>query len=224
MSMSPKMKTRRMAVVLAVLGVSALTALSASAAGGFTDVPDGHVFEADIQWMKDSGVSKGCNPPANTEYCPEDATTRGHMSAFLHRLATGRIVDAGTLDGHDSSEFVMDGDPIDADTLDGFDSSDFVKTGTAFGDADTLDGKDSSAFLGSTVNVRTNSDSFPIGILTEVRASCNVGEVLIGGGFSSGGLSVNITESYPDGQDWVVSGTATVLASVTAHALCAATG
>lgn len=46
---------------------------------------DGNTFEADIDKLATAGVTKGCNPPANTEYCPSDFVTRGQMAAFLHR-------------------------------------------------------------------------------------------------------------------------------------------
>jgi hypothetical protein len=30
-------------------------------------------------------VTKGCSPPANTKFCPNNHVTRGQMAAFLHR-------------------------------------------------------------------------------------------------------------------------------------------
>lgn len=50
----------------------------------FTD-DDGNTFETDIDKLATAGVTKGCNPPTNTEYCPDDFVTRGQMAAFLHR-------------------------------------------------------------------------------------------------------------------------------------------
>jgi hypothetical protein len=32
-----------------------------------------------------AGVTKGCNPPANTKFCPKDPVTREQMAAFLKR-------------------------------------------------------------------------------------------------------------------------------------------
>jgi hypothetical protein len=32
-----------------------------------------------------AGVTLGCNPPTNDEYCPDDLVTRGQMAAFLKR-------------------------------------------------------------------------------------------------------------------------------------------
>ena len=52
--------------------------------GFFTD-DDGHLFEADIDSIADEGVTKGCNPPTNNRYCPDDDVTRGEMAAFLRR-------------------------------------------------------------------------------------------------------------------------------------------
>jgi Polysaccharide lyase 14/S-layer homology domain len=52
--------------------------------GSFLDTQDSP-FTADIEWLADVGVTKGCNPPANTRFCPDDAVTRGQMAAFLHR-------------------------------------------------------------------------------------------------------------------------------------------
>src|SRR5690606_41394018 len=46
---------------------------------------DGHVFESDIERLASAGVTRGCNPPANDRFCPDDFVTRGQMAAFLHR-------------------------------------------------------------------------------------------------------------------------------------------
>jgi S-layer homology domain len=43
------------------------------------------VFSASIQWLADQGITQGCNPPANTKYCPNDYVTRGQMAAFIVR-------------------------------------------------------------------------------------------------------------------------------------------
>jgi len=51
---------------------------------GFDDIV-GHTFEADIEWAAEVGVTKGCNPPANTLFCPNDSVTREQMAAFLNR-------------------------------------------------------------------------------------------------------------------------------------------
>ncbi|MFP3914775.1 MAG: Ig-like domain-containing protein, partial [Actinomycetota bacterium] len=59
----------------------------------FTD-DDGHVFEGDIDLLAAAGVTRGCNPPQNDEFCPDDELTRGQMAAFLVR-ALGYTDDGG---------------------------------------------------------------------------------------------------------------------------------
>ena len=75
----------------------------AFAAAGFIDVDDDSVFVADIQWMKDNGITKGCNPPTNNKFCPKNSVTREQMSAFMHRLAISQVVDADKVDGKDAA-------------------------------------------------------------------------------------------------------------------------
>jgi hypothetical protein len=43
------------------------------------------VFENDIAKLATAGITKGCNPPANTEFCPRDFVTREQMAAFIRR-------------------------------------------------------------------------------------------------------------------------------------------
>ena len=43
------------------------------------------VFEADIQALAEADITRGCNPPLNNEFCPEQFVTREQMAAFLHR-------------------------------------------------------------------------------------------------------------------------------------------
>lgn len=51
---------------------------------GFVD-DDGSVFAADIAALAASGITRGCDPPANSRFCPDRPVTRGEMAAFLHR-------------------------------------------------------------------------------------------------------------------------------------------
>jgi hypothetical protein len=46
---------------------------------------DDSIFEADIEKLAAAGITKGCNPPTNNMYCPNNVVTRGQMAAFLHR-------------------------------------------------------------------------------------------------------------------------------------------
>lgn len=79
------------------------------AAGGFTDVDDSNVFKDDIQWMADNGITKGCNPPLNDEFCPKDKVSREQMAAFIHRLSDAGVVDAATLEGATLDEVIAAG-------------------------------------------------------------------------------------------------------------------
>jgi hypothetical protein len=56
-----------------------------SDADAFED-DDGIVFESEINALAASGITNGCNPPANTRYCPDRPVRRGEMAAFLSRV------------------------------------------------------------------------------------------------------------------------------------------
>jgi hypothetical protein len=52
--------------------------------GRFSD--DEHtVHQSDIDTIAAAGITRGCNPPLNTEFCPTDPVSRGEMAAFLKR-------------------------------------------------------------------------------------------------------------------------------------------
>jgi hypothetical protein len=46
---------------------------------------EGSVFENAINKVAAAGVTQGCNPPANTNFCPARDVTRGEMAAFIKR-------------------------------------------------------------------------------------------------------------------------------------------
>ncbi|MET0567245.1 MAG: S-layer homology domain-containing protein [Acidimicrobiia bacterium] len=92
-------------VTLLVVG-ALLVPAAVYASHQFTDVPNSHTFHNAIGWLKDHNITVGCNPPANTQYCPDDNVTRGQMAAFMKRLAENNVVDAATLDGRDSAEYL----------------------------------------------------------------------------------------------------------------------
>jgi len=58
--------------------------LTASGTDHFVD-DNGSMFENAINKMADSGITQGCNPPANDRYCPNDSVTRGQMATFFRR-------------------------------------------------------------------------------------------------------------------------------------------
>ena len=70
-------------------------------------IDDDHsIFEASIEKLATAGITKGCNPPINDKYCPEDPVTRGQMAAFLVR-ALG-LTDRGTVDFIDDDHSIFE--------------------------------------------------------------------------------------------------------------------
>ena len=100
-------RTTLLAVVSGLVGALVALPVAVYASHSFNDVPNTNTFHAHIEWLKGSGVTKGCNPPTNTEFCPKDEVTREQMAAFMHRLAENRVVDAGTVDGMDASDLTV---------------------------------------------------------------------------------------------------------------------
>ncbi|MEA2023255.1 MAG: polysaccharide deacetylase family protein [Actinomycetota bacterium] len=64
----------------------ALSLADGAGSNAFTD-DDDSIFQADIERLAAAGITKGCNPPDNTRFCPVGSVTRGQMAAFLHRAA-----------------------------------------------------------------------------------------------------------------------------------------
>jgi hypothetical protein len=85
-------------------------ALAVGEPGTFADVPSSHVFADDIDWLADSGITLGCNPPDNTLFCPGDSVTRGQMAAFLHRALETRLVPDGPVEFIDDDSSVFEAD------------------------------------------------------------------------------------------------------------------
>lgn len=94
-----------------IVGVTAMVVapLTAVATHTFTDVPNDHTFHGDITWLADADVTRGCNPPTNSRYCPNDLVTRGQMAAFIKRLAENRVVDAASLEGMSLDDVLASG-------------------------------------------------------------------------------------------------------------------
>jgi S-layer homology domain len=87
---------RKSTLLVGLVVGALLIPVAVFASHSFNDVPDDHTFHDAIAWMKDNGVTVGCNPPSNTNYCPEDNVTRAQMAAFMRRLAENQVVDAAT--------------------------------------------------------------------------------------------------------------------------------
>lgn len=80
-------KPAPMFILAALVGALVATPLVVYASHVFNDVPSTNTFHEDIAWMADVGVTRGCNPPANDEFCPKDGVTREQMAAFMRRFA-----------------------------------------------------------------------------------------------------------------------------------------
>lgn len=71
----------------------------------------GHVFESAIDKLATAGVTKGCNPPSNSRFCPDRPVTRGEMAAFLVR-AMGYSNNGG------GDKFIDDNSSVFEDAID----------------------------------------------------------------------------------------------------------
>lgn len=84
-------RTALIALMSAMVGALVATPVAVYASHRFTDVPDTNIFHDDISWLADTGITRGCNPPANDEFCPDDYVTREQLAAFLHRFANAGV-------------------------------------------------------------------------------------------------------------------------------------
>jgi hypothetical protein len=76
---------------------------------------DGSIFEDDINRLAAAGITKGCNPPANTRFCPDDPVMREQMAAFLVRAYEyGDTEDRNRFSDDDGSIFEDDIDRLAA--------------------------------------------------------------------------------------------------------------
>lgn len=87
--MMNRFRPGRRSAILVIVGVMAMVTATAATAvvAGFEDVPDDHLFATEIEWLAGHDITRGCNPPDNDMFCPDDFVTRGQMAAFLYRFA-----------------------------------------------------------------------------------------------------------------------------------------
>ena len=119
----------RVAAMLFALAVMVVP-VAVGASHQFKDVPNDNIFHEDIAWLADNNVTKGCNPPANDMFCPDDEVTRQQMAAFMKRLATGQVVDAAALQGHTAQDLTSDAYALTSDggqvPANGFDKTETI--------------------------------------------------------------------------------------------------
>lgn len=51
----------------------------------------GHLFEADIAWLAGHGITRGCDPPVFSRFCPDRSLSRGEMAALLERAVADLV-------------------------------------------------------------------------------------------------------------------------------------
>ncbi len=86
----PRRRLPRRLVPLALVALLlALVPLGLLAANPFTDLDPAQAtgHNPNIDLIYTAGITKGCNPPENTQYCPKDLVTREQMASFLARTA-----------------------------------------------------------------------------------------------------------------------------------------
>jgi len=227
-------------IALGAVAVIVLVPTAVIAAGGTFVDDDTSPFEADIEWLADAEVTRGCNSAAGL-YCPNDAVTRGQMAAFMHRFADylGAI----------------DGTPANADNatkLDGSDADDYrvnllatdevglAHTGGVLGghtgcEIPYTPGQSEVALLDGSFTITTDDAGDEILMAIEVEAngvavtSTSIGDTIGGPGIGVGARAtaqasraVPLTSGtdytfYVETIDNVQTGTGTCALSVTLH-------
>jgi hypothetical protein len=94
--------------VAGLLGFATVAVAQLPPGGTFLD-DNGSVHEGNIEAIAAADITRGCNPPDNTQFCPDDSVTRGQMAAFLVR-AMGYTDDGGGDRFTDDDGSVFEGD------------------------------------------------------------------------------------------------------------------
>src|SRR5918996_2812237 len=95
---------RSHALAALALSVALLVPGVALASHQFSDVPDGHSFHDDIDWLADYGITTGFG---DGTFRPSDPVTRGQMARFLHRLSNEFEVVSNTLNPGSANFFSL---------------------------------------------------------------------------------------------------------------------
>jgi hypothetical protein len=128
-----------------LIGGVILTGLLALPAAGavsrFLDVSDSNTFLADIEWLADGDVTRGCGPDL---FCPDTPVTRAQMAAFLHRLSTNELVNAATAVNAESAQHAATADS--ATTAYSATTADSATTAASAADSALLDGRAAASY------------------------------------------------------------------------------
>ena len=98
----------RWLVLVACVGLVAVTVGPGASAGGQFVDDDGNVHEANIDAIAAAGITFGCNTDG-TQYCPAELVTRAQMASFLAR--------AFSLEAADQDYFVDDDGNVHEDNI-----------------------------------------------------------------------------------------------------------
>ena len=88
----------------ALVAAGPIAAAPIDPGGTFRD-DDGNVHEGAIEAIAAVGITRGCNPPVNDQYCPAESVTRAQMAAFLVRALDLPPSDVDTFDDDTGSIF-----------------------------------------------------------------------------------------------------------------------
>ncbi len=83
----PRRRLPRRFLPLALVALLVVLTPLATFAAGFTDLNTGSPHNDNIAAIAAVGITKGCNPPDYTQYCPNGLVTREEMASFLARTA-----------------------------------------------------------------------------------------------------------------------------------------
>jgi hypothetical protein len=105
------LKLTAAAMVLAAFSPLAAGKAELPPGGSFID-DDLTIHEGSIEAIASAGITLGCNPPRNTQFCPHEPVTRGQMAAFLVRALRLPATDPTGFSDTVGSTFAADIDRI----------------------------------------------------------------------------------------------------------------
>ncbi|MGD2102209.1 MAG: hypothetical protein PVG83_08210 [Acidimicrobiia bacterium] len=121
---------------------------------------NGSTFEGDINAIAAAGITLGCNPPANTRYCPDARVYRGAMAAFLRRALS--LPASGTDYFSDDNDSIFEAD-INAIAAAGITVGCNPPANTRFCPGDTVKRANMAAFLTRALDLPTPILEIPMG-------------------------------------------------------------
>ncbi len=82
-----RLPRRFLPLALVALLIALVPLATVAADFAFLDLNSGSPHNDNIAAIKAAGITKGCNPPNYTQYCPNGLVTREEMASFLARTA-----------------------------------------------------------------------------------------------------------------------------------------